>query len=268
MIRSRIAPTPSGYLHIGNALNFLITWQWVRREGGRLRLRIDDSDSMRVRPELLEDIFLSLEWMGLDWDEGPHNAGEQERLYSQSLRAARYAAMIEQLIGTGRVYACECSRTELKERPCGCRHKQLPLDMPDTALRIMTPDLPIIVNDVKGRRPIPLNEVMHDFVIRRRDGIAAYQVVSLADDLDQEINLIVRGMDLLESTAAQLYLASLTGAERFSSITFYHHPLLLDDEGHKLSKSAGSTSLKAMREAGMSGEEFREMMEARIKQLG
>jgi glutamyl-tRNA synthetase len=89
MIRSRIAPTPSGYLHIGNALNFVRTWLMVRRAGGILRLRIDDIDATRTRPEYFDDIFRTLEWLGMDWDEGPRNANEQTEIYSQSLRAER-----------------------------------------------------------------------------------------------------------------------------------------------------------------------------------
>jgi glutamyl-tRNA synthetase len=113
------------------------------------------------------------------------------------------------------------------------------------------------VRDVKaGLLHIPLDKEIKDFVIRRRDGIPAYQIVSLADDIDQDINLIIRGDDLLSSTAAQLYLASLIGAEGFAETTFYHHPLLYDELGHKLSKSSGSPSLKAMRESGTTPEQF------------
>lgn len=257
MIRSRIAPTPSGYLHIGNAINFVIVWLAVRREAGLLRLRIDDCDTPRSKPEHMEDIFRSLEWMGMDWDEGPRNVDEEISTYAQALRADRYAALTKQLIATGRVFACECSRKELQQRPCECRTKHLPIDQPDAALRIATSPESITVHDTKrGPLQVILDQEMKDFIIRRRDGIPAYQVVSLADDIDQDINLIIRGADLLTSTAAQLYLASLIGAEKFAHMTFYHHPLLYDDQGRKLSKTAGSPSLKAMRETGLSQEQL------------
>jgi glutamyl/glutaminyl-tRNA synthetase len=257
MIRSRIAPTPSGYLHIGNALNFVLTWLWVRSKGGILRLRIDDIDALRAKPEYIDDIFRTLDWLGMDWDEGPQTSDEQQRIYSQSLRAERYNELIQLLIKRGNVFACQCSRKDLNDQSCNCLTKNTPLDKPDTALRIITPSKPIEVNDIKaGLLHIDLNKEMKDFVIRRRDGIAAYQIASLADDLDCKTNLIVRGEDLLSSTAAQLYLASLIDEIAFSTITFYHHPLLKNEEGHKLSKSAGSSSLKTMRESNTSCEDF------------
>ena len=257
MIRSRIAPTPSGYLHIGNALNFVLTWLRLRRERGLLRLRIDDIDAPRARPEYVEDIFETLDWLGMDWDEGPQTAEEHQRLYSQSHRVERYDKVIQQLIISGKVFACQCSRKDLNGRPCECREKNISLDQPDTALRIATPSALIQVHDSQaGILNIDLNDEMRDFVIRRRDGIAAYQVASLADDIDHKINLIVRGEDLLSSSAAQLYLASLIGDNDFAKTTFYHHSLLKDEQGDKLSKSAGSLSLKAMRDNNISVQDF------------
>jgi glutamyl-tRNA synthetase len=229
----------------------------VRRTGGMLRLRIDDIDAPRVRPEYIDDIFRTLEWMNLDWNEGPKNSDDQTQEYSQSLRAARYNEIIRQLIGTGKVFACKCSRKELSENNCSCKSLQLSLGTPDTALRISTPGDAIVINDKKmGKQEVFLENEMKDFVIRRKDGVAAYQVASMADDIDYDINLIVRGEDLLPSTAAQLYLASLIGAEIFSQIDFYHHPLLTDEHGRKLSKSAGSISIKAMREGSTTPEKL------------
>jgi glutamyl-tRNA synthetase len=229
----------------------------VRRADGVLRLRIDDIDAPRVRPEYIDDIFRTLAWLGLDWDEGPQTPDEHQRLYSQSLRAERYDELIQQLINSGKVFACQCSRKDLSEKSCNCLEKNLSLHQPDTALRIITSLDAIKVHDPKsGITSVSLSDDMKDFVIRRRDGIASYQVASLTDDIDHRINLIVRGQDLLYSTAAQLYLASLIGDNDFSKTSFYHHLLLKDEEGNKLSKSAGSLSLKAMRESNTSSEEF------------
>lgn len=255
MIRSRIAPTPSGYLHIGNALNFVLAYALVHRAGGSLRLRIDDIDAPRARPEYIADIFQTLEWMGIAWQEGPHSPEEHQASFSQSLRAARYQQLIDQLAATGMTYACTCSRRE--QDTCQCREKRLPLDTPDTAIRITTPHEPIIIADRQmGTCHISLADHMRDFVIRRRDGIVAYQVASLADDIDYGVDLIVRGEDLLPSTAAQLYLASSLGEEHFTRTTFYHHALLTDEHGHKLSKSEGSLSLRSMRTNGMTAATF------------
>jgi glutamyl-tRNA synthetase len=114
-----------------------------------------------------------------------------------------------------------------------------------------------MVSDVKrGALPVSLDHELKDFIIRRRDGMTAYQLASLADDIDYGINLIIRGDDLLGSTAAQLYLASLAGAESFEKASFYHHAMVSDEKGEKLSKSSGSPSLKAMRESGVTSEQL------------
>lgn len=264
MLRSRIAPTPSGYLHIGNAINFVLAWLHARKEKGSLRLRIDDLDAPRVDPGFIDDIFRTLEWLGLDWDEGPQTAGEHYKLFSQQSRIERYNELIGKLRTTGRVFACSCSRKEIQEMssdgryPGICRDKGLSCDSHDHALRIMVPSTTsITVHDIyTGDAGVKLYDVMRDFVIRRRDGIPAYHIASLADDEDHNINFIVRGYDLLESTAAQLYLAQLLEMQSFIQTRFYHHPLVKDEKGEKLSKSAGSASLKAWREKGTQTEEF------------
>ena len=256
-LRSRIAPTPSGYLHIGNALNFVLTWLWVRKEGGKLRLRIDDRDTLRSKPEYVEDLFRTLDWMDLDWDEGPQTPDEQESIYSQALRGGRYDEIVAQLIESGKVFACNCSRKIIHNHVCNCRSLNLPLNHPDAALRITTPLKPVIVNDFKrGEVEVNLNNEMKDFVIRRRDGITAYQLFSLTDDADFDINLIIRGEDLLPSTAAQLYLAAALDNNNFKHAIFHHHKLVFDEKGDKLSKSAGSLSLKTLRERGTSSAEL------------
>jgi glutamyl-tRNA synthetase len=220
-------------------------------------LRIDDRDTPRAKPEFIDDIFRSLDWLGLDWDEGPQTADELCRTYSQSLRVDRYETVTRQFIETGKVFACECSRKEKHLHACTCQAKHIPLDRPDTALRIQTPSEPIPVHDLKhGIIPILLDHELKDFIIRRRDGMTAYQLASLVDDVDYDINLIIRGHDLLSSTAAQLHLASVIGADGFRKITFYHHPMVNDELGQKLSKSSGSPALCIMRENGMTREQL------------
>lgn len=241
--RLRFAPTPSGYLHAGNALNFILNWLVARLNGGQILLRIDDLDADRKRPEYLSDIFESLHWLGLDWDEGPgllstmDASTEFELLWSQHHRVLIYFHYLEQLRAKNLLFACRKSRAELSGFPGGYpsefRHQNLSLDDPDVAWRIFS--------DTIG---------MKDFVVRRRDGIPAYQIASLADDLHFGITHIVRGADLEASTAAQLFLAARLQEEAFLKIPFLHHPLLLDSTGEKLSKSAGAHSLKVMREGG------------------
>lgn len=247
MLRGRIAPTPSGFLHAGNAFSFILTWLIVRQHKGVLRLRIDDLDAPRANREYIEDIFRVLHWLGLDWDEGPQTAQEHIKHFSQQQRADRYAQLIEALIEKEAVFACTCSRTSLAT--CTCRQRSLPFDTPDSALRIKTqPGLFTSFHDEQlGDVEVNLHDEMREFVVRRKEGIAAYQIATLADDTDHQINFIVRGTDLLHSTAAQLYLAALVNIDGFSKVKFYHHPLLTDEQGNKLSKSAGSASLKSWR---------------------
>ncbi|MFN8287399.1 MAG: glutamate--tRNA ligase family protein [Chitinophagales bacterium] len=258
MLRTRIAPTPSGYLHIGNAVNFVLTWLWARHDNGIVRLRIDDLDAPRIREEYLTDIFETLQWLGIDWDEGPKSVEDHRKHFSQHLRNAQYKTLLQKLIAGGKVFACNCSRKNLKEAGnCSCYQKHLPLDTEDCALRILTPDSTMVVKDkAQGNLNIGLQNDMHNFVVRRKDGVAAYQLASLADDLLYNINLIVRGQDLLNSTAAQLYLAQLTDSSSFSQCQFYHHPLVKDAEGIKLSKSSGGTAIKTMRAQGYSAVQF------------
>lgn len=255
-LRSRIAPTPSGYLHPGNAFNFVLTWLWVRKAGGMLRLRIDDLDTPRSRPEYIEDIFRSLLWLGLDWDEGPQSPDAQEQ-FSQLQRCGRYNEILGSLAASGKVFACRCSRSALAHGQCRCREEMTALNDTDCAWRLETGNSPVCVNDARsGLILVNLNDEMENFIVRRRDGKAAYQVASLADDIDFGINLVVRGSDLLDSTAAQLYLAAVIKEESFPKCVFYHHRLLTDSNGNKLSKSEGANSLKAMREAGIKPEKL------------
>ncbi|HSR35757.1 MAG TPA: glutamate--tRNA ligase family protein [Desulfurivibrionaceae bacterium] len=254
-IRSRIAPTPSGYLHLGNAVNFLLTWLLVRQAGGSLKLRIDDADSDRTQPEYIEDIFHQLDWLGLTWDEGPSGPEDFRHHHSQLLRQERYRAVLDQLAATGLLFPCVCSRKQIREQatnglyPGTCRTRREP-PPGEHAIRLLVPAETVVQ---VGDQPVSLGATMGDFVLWRRDDQPAYQLASLVDDLDDRISCIVRGADLLASTAAQLHLATLLGAigEPFGAITFHHHPLIPGEGGQKLSKSDNALSLHAMREAGV-----------------
>lgn len=252
---SRIAPTPSGYLHLGNALSFILTWLLIRKNGGVLHLRIDDLDGARKRDAYIEEVFRTLDWLQLDYDHGPSGPEEFARKYSQQYRMARYASLLSQLQESGQLFACTCSRKSIQSisssglYPGTCREKKLPFDTPLAAWRIRTQENPIRWNDqVLGEQEWNLTEKMRDFVVRRKDLTPAYQIASLADDIDMGVNLVVRGQDLLSSTAAQLFLAQALGSTEFEHIHWYHHPLLSRKDGSKLSKSNKAPALKAFRE--------------------
>lgn len=253
-LRSRIAPTPSGYLHLGNAVNFLITWLLVQRAGGTLKLRIDDADSDRTQPAYVADIFFQLDWLQITWGEGPSGPDDFFRHHSQRLRRERYRQVLGQLSDQAPLFPCTCSRKAIRERaadgrsPCTCRGRR---EVPpgEHAIRIALPEeTTVMLED----RAVALAEIMGDFVLWRRDDLPAYQLASLVDDLDDRITCIVRGEDLLPSTAAQLHLATALGetGAPFRKIAFHHHPLIPGEGGHKLSKSDNALSLKAMRQQG------------------
>ena len=254
-LRSRLAPTPSGYLHLGNAANFLITWLMAQQAGGTLKLRIDDADSDRTQPEYIEDIFRQLDWLGITWDEGPSGPEDFLRHHSQRLRQERYRAILDNLAAAAPLFPCTCSRKAIREQSATglysgtCRGRREP-PASEHAIRIVVPaETVVMVND----EAVALGALMGDFVLWRRDNQPAYQLASLVDDLDDRITCIVRGADLLASTAAQLFLATALGdtGAPFRSIVFHHHPLVPGKGGQKLSKSDNALSLHAMREHGV-----------------
>jgi glutamyl/glutaminyl-tRNA synthetase len=256
---SRIAPTPSGYLHLGNAVNFLVTWALVRGRGGALHLRIDDMDGIRFRADVLDDIFRSLEWLGLDWDTGPEGPDAFHRHFSLQNRRDFYRRELDRLSGeTDKLFACTCSRSDIRKvapdglYPGTCRHGNHALIPHETAMRVQVGEGTVI--RVNGHH-LNLSETLGDFVLWRKDDQPAYQFASLLEDEVMEVNFIVRGEDLLPSTAAQLYLADLFNAARFRRCTFLHHGLTLGERGEKLSKSRGSYALKDMRDSGVSPDE-------------
>lgn len=249
MLITRIAPTPSGYLHAGNGVNFLLTY-WLAAVGpSRLVLRIDDVDAQRSRPEYIDDIFCSLGALGIQVDEGPSDRADFLANHSQGSRLAEYRDAVAELRAGGvEVYACGCSRRELAGQSTSwaghpCRAAGLRHQPGRTALRVAVPDL---VTVPFGSDVVDLAAELGDFVIWRRDDLPAYQLASLVDDRRLGTNAVVRGRDLLASSAAQRWLAPALGADAFAAGAFHHHALLVGPGGQKLSKSAGSTSLRAM----------------------
>lgn len=255
--KSRIAPTPSGFLHVGNLYSFLLTWIWTRLNNGKLLLRIDDMDAERCRDEYLQDIFETLWFIGIDYDEGPTSVMDFKQNFTQLNRLENYTAVIEKLKLQGDLYACICSRKDMQTNPnlvdpLHCKEKQLSYNSENAALRIHLKSNPFVsFHDVfMGEMNINLLSTIPDFVVRQKNKLPSYQICSLVDDLQFGITHIVRGEDLLASTAAQLYLANLLDIKKFKQMNFLHHPLIKTKAGDKLSKSAGDTSVKAMRNNG------------------
>lgn len=263
--KTRIAPTPSGYLHIGNAMSFLITAGLAKQAGAKLLLRIDDMDRDRTQQQYVEDIFDTLRFLQIAWDEGPANYTEFENRWSQVHRLPAYETALQQLKAAGLVYACTCSRTQLQQavNTCTCRKKRLPLDTPAASWRLITDaELALVIKTFSGETVTArLPPAMQSFVVRRKDGLPAYQLSSLIDDEYFGIDAIVRGEDLWNCTLAQQYLAQVLDKPFFGEVVFYHHPLIMDAGGHKkLSKSAGATSIRYLRGEGKTSVEIAGMI--------
>lgn len=261
--RTRIAPTPSGYLHLGNLFSFALTAALAEKTGASVFLRIDDQDAQRVSTAYLDDIFETLGAMDIPWQEGPRDRKEFEARYSQRYRMALYEKALLELREKGLVYACSCSRSQIQAAgeagyPGTCRHKNLSLDADNVSWRLKTDrDQRVVLNSYgQGAIETTLPVEMRDMVLRRRDGLPAYQLSSVVDDAHYGVDFIVRGMDLWPSSVFQVYLAGLLGAESFQKVVFYHHVLLVDEQGGKLSKSAGAGSVQNLRTKGLTQREI------------
>jgi glutamyl-Q tRNA(Asp) synthetase len=224
----RFAPTPSGYLHFGSLVAALASYLDARAVGGRWLLRIEDLDPPREVAGAQSAILSTLESYGFEWD-GP--------VMRQSERHDAYAEVLQRWLSQGLAYACTCSRKQLEAYqgiyPGLCRNAGHP--WADAAIRLRVPELSYAFTDrVQGDFAQHLGREVGDFVIRRRDGLYAYQLAVVIDDAAQGINNIVRGADLLDSTPRQLYLQELLGA---SAPRYLHVPLITQPDGHKLGKS-------------------------------
>ena len=231
----RFAPTPSGYLHFGSLVAALASYLDARAVGGRWLLRMEDIDPPREMPGAQKAIVETLSSYGFEWD------GEMLR---QSERQAAYGAAIERLLDEGLAYACTCSRKQLEGYPGPypgfCRTAANGLD--DAAIRLRVPEREYGFTDrVQGEFRQHLGREVGDFVIRRRDGLIAYQLAVVLDDAWQGVTDVVRGADLLDSTPRQLYLQEVLGAPQ---PRYLHLPLIIQPDGHKLGKSYRSPPLQ------------------------
>ncbi len=263
MTTGRFAPSPSGRIHLGNILCALLVWLSARQQDGQVVLRIEDLDTARCPRRYAEQMERDLIWLGLDWDEGPGADGGNGP-YKQSLRTALYQSALEHLEGMGLVYPCFCTRAELHaasapHREDGqvvyagtCRN----LTVEEAALRSRTrlPALRLRVPDEvwgftdghMGSYQENLASDCGDFLLRRSDGMFAYQLAVVVDDAAMGVTEVVRGADLLDSTPRQLYLYSLLG---LTPPSFYHFPLLLTAQGRRLSKRDADAGLDALERA-------------------
>lgn len=245
-VLGRIAPTPSGYLHEGNLYNFILTWLWIRSQNGKLLLRIDDLDTWRSKPKYVAYIFRSLENLGLDWDEGPSGPDDFYQNWSQRKRLESYSETLHRLQRENAVFACKCSRKQLNKYgniyPNICLNRNIDLSSSACAWRVkMEQGYSAIINDHNNENiSIDVAEKIGAFIVKRKDGLPSYQLASFVDDVFFKITHIVRGEDLLHSTASQMYLSKLADVKDFAGIRFWHHSLIRAMDGQKISKTAGN----------------------------
>ncbi len=256
-VRTRFAPSPTGYLHVGGARTALFNWLHARHTNGRFILRIEDTDKARSTDESVQAIFEGLDWLGIDWDEGP---------FYQSERGDLYQRQLQKLLDEGCAYYCTCSPAEIdamrekakaegnKPRYDGtCRDKGLG-PKPNAVIRFKTTyeGTTTIDDTVKG--PILFqNDELDDFVLCRSEGTPTYNFAAVVDDIDMQINTIIRGDDHVMNTPKQILLYRALGAEL---PVFAHVPMVLGDDRTRLSKRHGATSVTAYRDMGLLPDAF------------
>ena len=262
---TRFAPSPTGYLHLGHVVNAIYVWGLAQTAGGRVLLRIEDHDRVRSRDIFERAILDDLAWLGFVPDQG------RQSIRRQSENAAAYSAALLRLQTTHRVYVCTCSRKDIARlrssvragAPAGqggewypghCRHRRLlPGDSaPDGAgIRVELDDRPEPFDDLAvGRVEQTPSEQCGDLLLKDRDGNWTYQFAVTVDDMNDGVDLVVRGLDLLSSTGRQIKLARMLG--RAIPPAFFHHPLIIKPDGEKLSKASGDTGVRELRTAGES----------------
>lgn len=270
MARTRLAPSPTGALHLGNARTFLINWAIARQRGWAIVLRIEDLDGPRVKPSAAREAIDLLGWLGLDWDEGP--------TYQKS-DLPPYVAALEQLGQAGEIYACRCSRKQIEAASLSAPHRDdHELRYPGTcrptciqcvdyrraapsddhrataaAWRLRVDDVVTEFNDlVAGPQRDNVQQRVGDFLVATKAGLPSYQLAVVIDDARQRIDQVIRGDDLLPSTHRQLHLYRKLGIANVPAFT--HLPLVVGPDGRRLAKRHGDTRVDAYRRAGVSAE--------------
>lgn len=270
--RGRIAPSPTGYLHLGHARTFLIAAERAKQSGGTLILRNEDLDPDRCRSEFADAMLQDLRWLGIEWQEGPDHGGSLGP-YSQSQRRAPYLDVWKQLRDSGFIYPCICSRKDLVQSatapndsddepiyPGKCRASSTDSTKPEfpggVNWRFHVPDGEDIAfaDQNLGPQCYIAGRDFGDFIVWRRDDVPAYQLAVVADDHAMKITEVVRGADLLKSTARQLLLYR---ALCWDPPAFYHCELVRDEAGNRMAKRHDALSIRALREKGCSPAEVR-----------
>jgi glutamyl-tRNA synthetase len=252
-MRTRFAPSPTGYLHIGGARTALFSWLHARKHGGRFVLRIEDTDRERSTEESVNAILEGMTWLGLEYDEGP---------FYQTHRFERYKEVIQQFLDKGLAYYCYCTKEELeamreeamakKEKPRydgRCRMRTEGREGVEPVIRFKNPvDGAVVINDLIKGKVVIQNSELDDLIIARSDGTPTYNLTVVVDDWDMGVTHVIRGDDHLNNTPRQINLLKALGAE---PPTYAHVPMILGEDGKRMSKRHGATSVMEYRENGI-----------------
>ncbi len=251
-VRTRFAPSPTGYLHIGGARTALFSWLYARKHGGRFVLRIEDTDLERSTAESVNAILEGMTWLGLEYDEGP---------FYQTERFDRYKEVIQQLLDQGDAYYCYCTKEELeamreaqmanKQKPRyngKCRHGATPREGVAPVIRFRNPaEGEVVIDDLVKGRVVIKNSELDDLVIARPDGSPTYNLTVVVDDADMKMDYVIRGDDHLNNTPRQINIMTALGIE---PPRYAHLPMILGGDGKRLSKRHGAVSVMAYRDEG------------------
>ena len=271
--RGRIAPSPTGHVHVGHAVTFWEAQVRARATGGEMILRMEDLDQARCRPEFDQATMEDLKWFGLSWDEGP-DVGGPWGPYRQSERRAKYFAALQQLAAAGFVYACSCSRKDVAGATVAPHDENEEPIYPGTCRQFSADGIHSVLatRGINWRFRVPDDEEMRfldrcrgeqsamagidfgDFIVWRRDDVPAYQLAVVVDDAAMRVTEVVRGEDLLLSTFRQLLVYRALDLE---PPAFYHRSLVTDEAGQRLAKRNAALSLRALREAGVTPAKIR-----------
>jgi len=261
----RLAPSPTGGLHVGHARTFLLAWLAARRSGGPVVLRVEDLDASRVRPEAVASALVDLRWLGLDWDEGP-DVGGPRGPYVQSERRAAYDEALDRLKADELVYPCTCTRADIERAAAAPHAEDEGPTYPGTcagrraadaqalgdrpfAWRFRVPAGPVGWDDrILGRREIDPSQTGGDFLVGRNGHGPAYQLAVVVDDALMGVDDVLRGDDLIPSTPRQILLYRALG---WTPPRFGHVPLVVGPDGRRLAKRDGSIKLATLREQGV-----------------
>ena len=261
-MRGRFAPSPTGYIHLGNVWTAFLAWLQVRQQKGTLILRIEDIDEQRSKPEYTQALLEDLAWLGLDWDEGPGKGGPYGP-YIQQERYSLYEKALQELQAKHLLYPCYCSRARLQAigAPHEGEHRLYDghcYGMPEEqrrqmdrkpSWRVHVPHVSVSFTDGSyGPFSDYLPRVCGDFVVRRADGLYAYQLAVAVDDGSMGITHVLRGRDLLSSTAQQIWLMEVLG---YTPPSYTHVPMLIDASGNRLSKRQQGITVRSLRDRGV-----------------